>query len=70
MLLTACCSFQLYDDALPPDSGNFLFNWSDDDCSILNALAWFRPAREAAARRATVRETGANMSLLSVLYMN
>ena len=50
MLLTACCSFQLYDDALPPDSGNFLFNWSDDDCSILNALAWFRPAREAAAR--------------------
>jgi hypothetical protein len=27
-----------------------LFNWSDDDCRILNALQWFKPAQTSAAR--------------------
>ncbi len=50
MCITACCSFQLYHDALPVAPGNFLFNWSEEECSILEALKWFAPAREYAAR--------------------
>jgi hypothetical protein len=51
MVLTACCSFQLHVDALLHDYGNFLFNWNDDDCGLLNnTFAWFRPACEAAVR--------------------
>ena len=47
---TPCCRFQLYYEALPAVSGNLFFNWSDDDCRILDALQWFRPAQASAAR--------------------
>jgi hypothetical protein len=43
------CRFQLYHEALPAVSGNLIFNWSDSDCRILNALQWFRPAQASAA---------------------
>ena len=49
MRLTACCSFQLYHDALPTAPGNFLFHWSEEECGILNALKWFAPAQQSAA---------------------
>ncbi len=48
--VTACCSFQLYHDAMPTAPGNFLFHCSEEDCGILNALKCFAPAQQSAAR--------------------